>query len=230
MHKFKQIIPITKDFSIFAPAMADGYLENRMAQHRATAMRAAASGKRRNALDCAMPEKRVIIIGSITPLTAALIKIYAESGCRVALFTDCSAETLPSDCRGVRIIDASSVTSVSDLLEVWHDIDIIAINHIEVHLCGMVDDIIKHIGNARKKLPLPNSYGLRIIRINLYGTSPTAIKETPIRPTVNTISTTGNSLSADTINAIARTSLYLSLPWAGCIDGSKIIIKSRNDE
>lgn len=230
MHKFKQIIPFTKDFSIFAPAMADGYLENRMAQHRATTMRAAGTGRRRNALDCAMPEKRVVIIGSITPLTAGLIKVYAESGCRAALFTDCSAKTLPPGCRGVRMIDATSDTSIPDLLEVWYDIDILVINYIGSHLCGRIDDIIKHIGDARKKLPVPNSYGLRIIRINLDGTLPTAIKEAVLRLTVNTIAATGNSLSGDTITAIARTSLYLSLPWAGCIDGSEIIIKSRNYE
>ena len=99
-----------KRFINFANTMADGYLENKMAEHRATAMRPAGATRKRNALDCGMPEKRVAVIGSPSPLTASLLKIYSESGCRVALLTDCETHELCALYSGIRII-STGVTS-----------------------------------------------------------------------------------------------------------------------
>ena len=210
--------------------MADGYLENKMAEHRATAMRPAGATRKRNALDCAMPEKRVAVIGSPSPLTAALLKIYSESGCRVALLTDCETHELCALYSGIRIISLSSPKAIESLLKVWHDVDILISNNIGYSFCAGIENIIGAISDARKKLPLPNSYGLRVISIaDKESSVPVITAEAPIL-TFNTICIADEPVLPDTATAIARTALYLSLPWAGCISGSKIIINNTPNE
>lgn len=200
--------------------MADGYIENRMAQHRASSPRSAATSRRRDVLKSSMPEKRVLIIGRPSPVTAAIAKIFAEAGCRVGLLTD-MPENAPEYeiLTSVRLID---IAGLDGLLQVWHDVDIIIADHFYPVIGLTPDEVIEKILSHRQTLPLPNSYGLRLIQLT-DGNNPVSM-HAPFLSTVNTISVPRIPDSA--ADDIARTALFLSLPWAGCIDGSSITIKN----
>lgn len=200
--------------------MADGYIENKMAQHRASSPRSAATSRRRDVLQSSMPEKRVLIIGRPYPVTAAIAKIFAEAGCRVGLLTDMPEGAPEYDIlTSVRLIDPAGLDG---LLRVWHDVDILIADHAYPVVGLTPEEVIEKILSHRATLPLPNSYGLRLIRL-IDANDPVSTYN-PFLSTVNTINIPRNPDFVT--DDIARTALFLSLPWAGSIDDSSITIKT----
>lgn len=159
------------------------------------------------------PPKRVMICGQDSALSKAVIKAFAESGCRVALYTpdtDC-------DPGGARLIISTGDSSIdlSNVLKSWGDVDII----ISAQSTGTsTQSVISTILNHRLSLPYPNDYGLRLI--NIGSNCPTGI---PAGVTLNSI-----ILETDDNPVLLRqgalTALFLSVPELAAIHNSSIKI------
>lgn len=174
--------------------MADNYLERKMEELRSgksasARARRTPSGARAGHLDLKFPPRRVVVTGGASGIGRAIVKAYADAGCRTAFFdVDTDAGTDTARATGSRFIpldlrDAAMFQSrLEELLHEWGDIDIIINNAgvanfspIEQTTVEEFDDVLavnlrpafvaaRTLALHRRGLVVPNPYG-RIINV-----------------------------------------------------------------
>lgn len=193
--------------------MADNYLERKMEEHRMSPpYRRSSSLPSKGKILFNFPPKRILVCGSDSALSKALIKAFAESGCRVALYSTCSND----DASGARFIQSTGRPSqdLSKMLQSWGDVDvIISARHNEAMF-----PIAEAILNNRQLLPYPNNYGLRLIYIN--SKNAPHIPDGVICNTIIIDSTDNPPL----LRQVALTALFLSVPEMSAINNSTVKI------
>lgn len=196
--------------------MADNYLERKIEEHRTGgAHRRGPALPSKGKVSFNLPPKRVIIFDNDNELSRAVIKAFAEAGCRVALYTK-DKGTTNRDTGGARLIQSTGNPSndLSNVLQSWGDIDII----ISTQSADSVLEIIETILHHRLTLPYPNDYGLRMITI---GTStPTDIPDDVTCNTIVLTPTVNNAI----LRQAALTALFLSIPELSAINHSTLKI------
>lgn len=175
--------------------MADNYLERRMEDLRSGRLRnvaaPAASPARKGEIRVSFPARRVLVTGGAGGIGLAVTRAYVKAGCKVAVMdTDKEAgERLAHD-EGVRfyntdISDRDALENALDnLLTAWKDIDIVVSNagislfqplvesdpqtfdHIIATNLRPTYIIARVWARHRRRYPLPNSFGGRMITIS----------------------------------------------------------------
>lgn len=192
--------------------MADNYLERKMEEHRAgTAQRRGSALPSKGKVSFNLPPKRIIVCGHNNALSKAIIKVFAEAGCRVSLYVTDSSDTVP-DAGGARLIQSTGnpATDLSTVLNSWGDIDVV----ISTQSGDVVSQIIETIIEHRLKLPYPNDYGLRVINV-----SPSVTADSHDGVTCNTIVIEPTDNQA-VLHQAALTALFLSVPGLSAINHS----------
>ena len=109
--------------------------ELRSGKSASTRARRTPSGARAGHLDLKFPPRRVVVTGGASGIGRAIVKAYADAGCRTAFFDmDTDAGTATARATGSRFIpldlrDAAMFQSrLEELLHEWGDIDILVNN------------------------------------------------------------------------------------------------------
>lgn len=120
--------------------MADNYLERKMEEHRnggASRYRphTTPSGQRAGMLCQKFPPRRVVVTGGASGIGRAVVKAFADAGCRVAFCdVDSRQGPLTAQATGARFypVDVSSAEAlegwIGRLIEEWGDIDVMVNN------------------------------------------------------------------------------------------------------
>lgn len=174
--------------------MADNYLERRMEDLRSGRLSPNASrtaAPRKSCLQIPFPSRRVLVTGGANGIGLAVSRAFLKAGCKVAVL-DCdkvNGERLARE-EGARFchVDLSDTEAtrkvITDLFDAWRDIDIVVSNAGVGHFKPLeecsVDDfrkvldinlspafvIARELALHRRCLPLPNTYGGRMIIIS----------------------------------------------------------------
>lgn len=197
--------------------MADNYLERKMEEHRLNkTQRLRSSLPVKGKISFNFPPKRVIINRQDDQLTKALIKAFAEAGCKVAIYIDSATDMTSAG--GARVIGVTGNVhdDLANVIKSWGDVDII----ISSSVSPVIHDLISEIADNRSRLPYPNDYGMRLITIDSHDN-----KYSEPEPGI----TTNHIIVPDiTDQAISRktalAALFISLPEMSGVNSSTLII------
>lgn len=176
--------------------MADNYLEQRMEDFRSgklssTNRQMAVNSLRKNGLNIQFPPRKVLVTGGANGIGLAIVRAFLKAGCKVAVIDkdEESGERLAHN-EGVRYynVDLSErealENALSNLFSAWKDLDIVVSNAGISTFQPLVEsdpDMFDKIINTnlrptyiiarawarhRKKFPIPNDFGGRLITIS----------------------------------------------------------------
>lgn len=188
--------------------MADGYIENRMAERHTPTRSATHKARRSHALSTTLPPRRVLIVAPFSPLSEEIARVLADAGCRVAV-------TFSSAASGYRFVSTApdGLPEFEPLIRAWHDIDLLitdATSHTSL------DALFKAIDRARQAVTTPNPTDIRTIILSSETAIPTSSQA------VYQIITSTTPLISETIKAAAATCLFLAMPVASPISSAVI--------
>lgn len=176
--------------------MADNYLEQRMEDFRSgklssTNRQMAVNSLRKNGLNIQFPPRKVLVTGGANGIGLAIVRSFLKTGCKVAVIDkDGTAGEKLAHNEGVRFynVDLSDreelENALSNLFSAWKDLDIVVSNAgistfqpLEDSDPDMFDKIIdtnlrptyiiaRAWARHRKKFPIPNNFGGRLITIS----------------------------------------------------------------
>ena len=193
------------------------------------------TSKRKGYWQLPIPELRVLFIGIIDPITTAIIKLYRNVGCKVAVMTDdrINGDHLASN-HGVRFypVDFNNneehKKAFTNLLSAWYDIDTIVVDSRISQASSFIPKISERLDSYRKIHPVTKNFGGAVIHI--FGDSKNETENWGNLRDMNfsivsipKISSYTPSLT--TPEDLARLCLFISIPANRFLDGTTIPIQ-----
>lgn len=150
--------------------MADNYLERRMEDMKAgrllTQVKSKSAVPRKGYLEFPFPPRRVLVAGGTCGLPLDIVRMFLKAGCKVAVLdTDKSAGDALAYKEGIRYCNIEEPTSESiistftNLLQAWRDVDIIMVAKFHDSVSGIVNAWTVH----RDRFPVHFGYAGRLI-------------------------------------------------------------------